>query len=223
MRKIGDKLPAALVEGRDNAQSAETALSQIAGQMEQFLASDVVYSQRTAPFISEALAGADVQGQRVRVSRFLPSLGWLDKDTIADRLGSQRANGGRGARTTAAPGLHGHSLDSVAVGTTTLQPGTTATELPASPAPAFTVKLANGGDNDETEVVVTAKLAVNGKTTTRKKTIAQTKAGAAATVTIPLGSTPPVGTATLTVSVGTVPGEENKANNQQTYTILFRG
>ena len=116
LRKIGEKLPTALVSGRDNAQSVETALSQIAGQMQQFLASDVIYSQRTAPYVREALRDAEIEGQKVTISRFLPSLGWLNPNAVAGRLGAERVGGGRGADPNPAPGLHGHSLTSVAVG-----------------------------------------------------------------------------------------------------------
>jgi len=223
LRKIGAKLPSALVAGRDNAQSVETALGQIAGQMQQFLASDVVYSQRTAPYIREALEAADVTGQRVSISRFLPSLGWLDPDAVAGRLGSQRAAGGTGADPNPAPGLHGHSLESVTAGSTTLQPGGVINRVKARPAPTFTIKFANGGDSDEREVVVSARVKGSGGRAipTRKKTIAQTKSKSDATVTIPLGSSPPAGAATLTVTVAKVPGEEETANNKQTYTILF--
>ncbi len=221
LRKIGDKLPSALVAGRDNAQAVETALSQIAGQMQQFLASDVVYSQRTAPYIREALSDAEIEGQRVTISRFLPNLGWLDPNAIADRLGSQRAAGGTGADPNPAPGLHGHSLTSVASGSTTLQPGGTVNTVSRT-APSFTVEFANGGDSDEREVVVTARVTGNGPAISRKKTIAQTKSKGDATVTIPLGTNPPAGAAELTITVGKVPGEEETANNKQTYTILFR-
>ena len=223
LRKIGDKLPSALVAGRDNAQSVETALDQIAGQMQQFLASDVIYSQRTAPYIREVLQDADVKGQRVRLSRFLPNLGWLDPDAVAGRLGSQRAAGGKGADPNPAPGLHGHALTSVTVGGTTLQPGTIVNNVAARPAPTFTIKFANGGDSDEREVLVTARVTSGGggQAVLRKKTIARTKSKADATVTIPLGSSPPAGSAILTVTVAKVPGEKEIANNKQTYTVLF--
>ena len=222
LRKIGEKLPTALVSGRDNAQSVETALSQIAGQMQQFLASDVIYSQRTAPYVREALRDGEIEGQKVTISRFLPSLGWLNPNAVAGRLGAERAGGGRGADPNPAPGLHGHSLTSVAVGSTTLEPGGKVNSIPARPAPTFTIKLENGGDFDEREVVVTARLSGGGtQSPPRKKTIAQTKSKGDAEVTIPLGSSPPSGAATLTVTVGKVPGEEGTENNKQTYTLLF--
>ncbi len=221
LRKVADKLPGALVAGRENAQAAEDALTQMAGQMELFLASDVIWSQRTKPYVREALAEADVSGQRVRDSRFLPSLGWLDKDQLADRLGAQRAGGGTGADPNPPAGLHGHSLTSVAVGANALEPGEVTNTVSRS-NPTFTIKLANGGDFDEREVVVTATVSANGRSTSRKRTIAQTKSKSDATVEIPLGGTAPAGAARLTVTVAKVPGEEGLDNNKQTYTILFK-
>ncbi len=222
LRKIADKLPSALVTGRDRAQSVETALTQIAGQMEQFLASDVIYSQRVAPYIREALDGADVTGQRVTVSRFLPSLAWLNPNSVADRLGAQRLGGGTGGNPNPTPGLHGHALTSVSVGSVDLQPGSTSNTVPASPPPEFTIKLANGGDSDESDVAVTLRVAVDGgKAIVRKKTLARTKAKTDATVTIPLASAPPTGATSVTVSIAGVPGEKALENNKQTYTVLF--
>ena len=49
------------------------------------------------------------------------------------------------------PGLHGHELNSVSVGGTTLQTGST-NSIPASPAPTFTLNFANTGQNTETNV-----------------------------------------------------------------------
>ena len=224
LRKIADKLPSALVSGRDRAQSVETALTQIAGQMQQFLASDVVYSQRVAPSIREALGSADVKGQLVVISRFLPSLAWLNPNAVADRLGAQRAGGGTGGDPNPPAGLHGHGLTSVSVGSTTLQPGSTGNRVPVRPAPQFTVKLANGGDNDESDVAVTVRVAVKGGTPiVKKKTITKTKAKSDVTVTIPLGISPPSGTGEVTVSVAGVPGEKKLDNNKLAYTVLFTG
>ncbi len=51
----------------------------IAGDMEMFLTSDVVYSQRVAPLIQQALV-ADGIHEPTAGTRFLPNLGWLDPD-----------------------------------------------------------------------------------------------------------------------------------------------
>src|SRR3712207_7532236 len=50
------------------------------------------------------------------------------------------------------PGSHGHGLTSVAVGSTTLQPGG-ANKIPASANPTFTITFQNQGENDERDVV----------------------------------------------------------------------
>ena len=58
-RKIADEIPAAQGRGQPAAAARST---QIAGQMQAFLASDVVYSQRVAPLIKEALDDAGIDG-----------------------------------------------------------------------------------------------------------------------------------------------------------------
>ena len=221
---IGAELPSALVSNRDDAQTAEAALSRIAGAMQSLLASDVVYSQRVAPYIRDALSDNGVSGQRIAGSevRFLTNFGWLDPSQIAGRFGTPRAGGGTGASTTPAPGTHGHGLNSVAVGDTTLQPGGTTNRLTASADLAFAVAFANQGENDETQVKVSVKVApTTGSAFTVTRTVPTTTAGADATVTIPLGRTPPIGAAEVTVTVEAVPGEEMTDNNTQTYTTIF--
>src|SRR3712207_271625 len=113
---IARRVPTAL--GR---QVSGVAVTAIAVQMQQFLASHVIYSQRVYPEIATALRDADVGGLPRR-SRFLPSLEWLAHDTVADRLGS---TGGTGPGGTPAAGLHGFGLTSTSAGATALQPGTT--------------------------------------------------------------------------------------------------
>ncbi len=56
--------------------------------MQNFLASDVIYSQRFFPRLTKELKDADL-GDEVKVpaSRFLPDLEWLSPATVADRVG----------------------------------------------------------------------------------------------------------------------------------------
>lgn len=224
LRRIADRIDDALVTGRDNAQTAEDAVRVIAGQMEAFLASDVVYSQRVQPWIDETLKDNGITNQRITPSRFLPSLAWLSPDEVAGRLGAQRAGGGTGANPSPPAGTHGHGLVSVSVGGTVLQPSPAVNRIPSSPNPAFTVKFQNQGENDEPDVGVTVRVRSpsGGKPITARKTINQTKAGAEATVTIPLGQAPPTGqSVTIEVAVEGVPGEKKTDNNKQSYTALF--
>ena len=208
--KIADKIRAALGSGP----AADTAVNQIAGQMQPFLASDVIWSQRVAPLIKETLDANDVVGQTAAVSRFLPNLGWLDPTTVADRLGAQ----GTTSTGTPAPGAHGHGLVSVAVGPTTLQPGTV-NRIPASANPTFTVRFQNQGDNPERNVAVTVRISGDGA---GKATVPQTTPGQTIQTNVSMRKRPPVGTpVTITVAVAPVRGEKKTDNNSQEYPALF--
>jgi hypothetical protein len=198
-------------------------LRRISGQMQAFLASDVVHSQRVKPLIKEALADHDLGSTEVRGSRFLKSFGWLDYGQTAQLVNPDA--GGPGATPTgeAAPGRHGHGLTSVTIGDTTLEPGSTPSRVSVTPAMALNVTFQNQGDNDESNVKVVAKVAPS---TTRAyeqtKTVSQTKAGESANVSIPLSPAPTKGsTAKITVTIQKVPGEKQLENNTATYTVFF--
>jgi hypothetical protein len=217
--RIAEKIPTAL-----GNEGADEAVEQIAGQMQAILASDVVYSQRVAAFIQQALNDAEIGGQTVAQSQSLPNLGWLEPATVAGRINADggAAGGEEGEDGEVAPGLHGHELGAVSVGDVTLAPGGTANRIPASGNVAFDVAFTNGGENDETDVVVTLQVSGAGEPITVRRTVDQTRAGAEATVSIPLGQAPPIGTpVTIEVEIAEVPGEENLDNNTASFTALF--
>jgi hypothetical protein len=86
----------------------------------------------------------------------------------------------------------------------------------------FNVKFANQGDNPETDVKVRIRIRGGGKPITVQKVVDQTMPKTEPTVAIPLGQSPPIGTAvTITVEVLPVPGEKNTANNSQSYPAIF--
>jgi hypothetical protein len=215
LRKIADQIPSA--QGR--GQTQQDADNQIAGQMQAFLASDVVYSQRVAPLIKQGLDEAGITGQTIATSRSLRDVSWLSPATVADHLGGA---GGTSANGEVKPGAHGHGLVAVAVGNVTLQPGGGVNRVPSSGV-TFTVRFANQGDNDERNVRVSVTVKGSGKPLSVTKTVAQTKAKSESTVQIPLGQTPPIGQAvTVTVKVAAVPGEKKTDNNTQDYTVIFQ-
>ena len=185
MRKIAAHLPTALERG----QAARSAVSRIAGKMQYFLASDVVYTQRVAPLIQQTLDDAGVTGQQIADSQFMGNLAWLTPTFVAQR--SARPPVRRTGRV--APGLHGHGLDQLSVGDDTLQPRRRQPRRGHRP-PTFPVDFQNQGTNDENDVRVTVTVRGRGKTIACTKTVAQTKAGQSAEVDIPLGQTPPMGT-----------------------------
>ena len=215
LQSIASKVTTALGNEGD---IANQAIEGIAGQMQAFLASDVVYSQRVAPLIKEALDDAGIEGQTIATSRSLRDLAWLNPDVVAERLGSAASSGQTGE---VAPGLHGHGLESVSVGNVTLQPGVT-NRVPASGGVTFNVAVANQGDNNESNVRATVTVRGAGKPITVNKTIPQTTSKQTTRVSIPLGQSPPVGQATtVAVAIAKVPGEEKLDNNRQSYTVLF--
>ena len=218
--KIAGEVRTTQAEGDE----AGEAVTQIAAQMQQFLASDVVYDARVIPFIQQALVDKEIVNQQQQDSQFLPNLGWLDAGTVGDRLG---AEGGGGAAAAGdedvAPGLHGHGLVSTSVGDVTLQPGeTTANRIPAGSDLAFNVELANHGENEESDVTVQVRIRGDGDPITARRRVEATEPGSNAEVSIPLADAPPIGTpVTIEVSVERVPGEEKVDNNRQTYTAIF--
>ena len=217
--RIAARLPSAL----SDSPGAGGAVGSITGQMQAFLASDVVYSQRVAPLIEKALADNDLGGQTVAQTRFLTNpLEFLDQTKVAERLGASVSPGGGGAAAgKPAPGLHGHSLDSVSVGDTTLEEGS-ANRIDASANLAFKVKFSNQGDNDESNVTVKIAISGSGRPITVQKAGIKSTAGAETTADIPLTQAPPIGTpVTIKVTVNPVPGEEKADNNELSFPAVF--
>jgi hypothetical protein len=218
VRRIADQLPKAL----SSQPSAGEAIRQIAGQMQAFLASDVVYSQRVAPLIKEALDDNDVNNQTVASSKFLPSIGWLDAEQVGEKLNPDAAAGSTSSSKSPKPGTHGHGIVGTKAGGVQLQPGGVINRVPSKAPLAVEVTYANQGENDETNVTINVKITGGPKAISVNKRLNQTKAGSQGTVTVNLPSVPPQGSSTtMAVSVKPVPGEQKTDNNTSTYTVLF--
>jgi hypothetical protein len=219
--KIGDQLPTAVAQNAGSAAAASAAIDKIAGQMQAFLSSDVVYSQRVIPYIKQTLDDNDIGGQQIATSSFLPSLAWLSPAYVGSKLNTRV--GGRTANGTPAPGTHGHGLDSVSIGGVTLQPSPAVNRIPAGAGLTFDVKFTNQGENDEIDVRVLIAITGAGKPITLTKTLNQTKAGQPAEAQIPLTQSPPIGTpVTIKVQIVGVPGEKKLDNNKSQYTAIFQ-
>ncbi len=201
--------------------SAAAAIDEIAAEMQAFLASDVIYAQRVVPLINETLAAQNITDQTVAPSRFLPDLGWLTPSVVTERMLGN--SGGTTSTGALKPGSHGHGMLYVAVNGTMLKPNPALNPIKLTPAPSFTLRVANQGANDETGVVV--ELKIEGATGTAplitRKTI-NTKSMTDMTVTMSLTGTPPVGeTVRLVAQVLPVPGEVDKSNNTLTFLANF--
>jgi hypothetical protein len=211
LQRIAERIPAALGE-----RGRRRAIEAIAGQMQAFLASDVIYTQRAIPELQSQFKERDLN-ERFRPSRFLPDLGWLDPDTVETRLGRIGS-----AEQAATPGAHGSGLQ----GVTTKPSGTALTEsgvnrIAAGEDLAFEVEVQNQGESEETDVPVTVTIA-NGKRIQVEQTISRIAAGDTQTVTIPLTETPTTGAVSdVTVAVAPVPGEKVRDNNRATYQVVF--
>jgi hypothetical protein len=215
LRKIAQKLPSAQATGG----ASQTATVQITGQMQQFLASDVVYSQRVIPLVKKALDDNGLKGQTISTSQFLPSITWLDANEVAKRLGGSvspnRPNG------PVAPGSHGHALTSTSVNGTDLS-NSTANRITSAPNLTFTVNFQNQGENDEHDVVVKVSIEGAGTPIVGQTTVPTTSAGSSATAEVPIRGTPPIGKpVTINVVVQPVPGEKQTDNNKASYPALF--
>jgi hypothetical protein len=226
--RVADEIQTAL----GGTAGAGTAVDAIAGQMQAFNASDVLYSQRVAPLLLKGLKddgiAASYDGtageQVLPYASFLPESGflsWMSPDYIAQQLGAVSSSGRPSG--TPSPGLHGHQLDSVSVNGVDLTT-TGANRIPASPPPTFVVNFTNGGENDETNVKVTVEITGGGPTLRAQAIVPNTTAGAATTANVTLRQSPSTnGSSTIRVTIGQVLGEETTDNNTATYTALFEG
>jgi len=219
LQRIADQVRPAL---SSDPEESDAAIEQIAGAMSMFLTSDVVYNERVHPMILNELREAEVGGQQLQRTQFLPGWQWLDPNTVADALGQQlSADAADGAGREPAPGLHGTGIDSVQVGEATLTPGQ-ANRIAYGADTEFTVNFTNQGENDERDIDVVLKI-VGGPDPIRvTRNVAAVAAGETAAVALSLDTPPPFGTAVdITVEVKAVPGEEKKDNNKAEYQALF--
>jgi hypothetical protein len=205
----------------DEGEAANDAITEIAGEMQMFLASDVLYQARTARFIESALDEAEIGGQRIASSQFLPGIEWLSEQTVAAQLGQQISAGNTGNRGDPAPGLHGTGLEGVSIGDTTLQPDAPNRVAAGADTP-IVVKFTNQGENDEFDVKVSLTVEGGDKPIKASRTVDTVARGQTAEASLTLGKAPPVGAAvTVKVTVAKVPGEEKTDNNTAEYDVLF--
>jgi hypothetical protein len=184
--------------------------------------SDVFYKTFVTPGIAKALNAAGLPiggttGAQINAGQIVTDLGWLQSTFIEEKIGAQLSTSAANANNTA-PGLHGHSLNYVSVGTTQLTTAGTNT-IPASPAPTFTLNVTNGGDFNEYDVG--CQVSVKGLSDIGTSTIRETFKGQTTNCSVTLPSPPTPGTYAVTARVLKVPGEKNLANNVLTYTIDF--
>ena len=223
MRKDAMTTIAGQVQSALQSTTSTDAVDTIAAQMAYFYGSDVLYKGYSVPQIVGALRAAGITvgglgGQQLNSQQFLPSIRWLDPQHVASALHVSLPSS-PGQPQTVAPGLHGHALNSVSVGGSTLQTGST-NSIPASPAPTFTLNFANTGQNTETNVK--CLVTVSGSSVSGQTIVPQTTAGESTSCQVTLSASPPKGSHNVTAEVAPVPGEKNTANNSLTFPVTFQ-
>lgn len=194
------------------------AIAQIAGDMEIFLASDVLYSQRVAPLIQQTLKEGGVEGLTTAPSHSLPNLGWLEPTTVESRITGKSAATQTGEVTS---GTHGSALTGVSVGANTLAEEPTLNHVSGGSNPTFTVNVENGGESAETNVKANVTVTAGGKKFKASHVIEKIEAGKTVNVDVPVNGVPLGEAAKVEVEVEKVPGETNLENNKRTYLAVF--
>jgi hypothetical protein len=202
--------------------SASTdAITAIAANTARLYASDVLYKDYVAPALASALHANGIavgppNGQTIAAGQFVPSVEWMTPSFVVTSLGATVPGGG--AKAKPKPGLHGHALNSVSVGGTTLQTGSTNT-ITASPPPTFSLNFTNGGTNNETNVI--CKVSVTGTSDSGQTVVPETIAGKTSTCQVTLSKAPTAGTQTVVATIEPVPGEKNTSNNSLSFPVTF--
>jgi hypothetical protein len=215
LAKVAALLPTAL-SGQGKA--ASQAATEVAGAMELFLASDVVYSQRVAPLIQQALSDNGVQGLSTASSHFLPNLGWLEASTVTARITGQASAGGQSQALT---GHHGSALKGVSVGSTELEPEPGLNHISGGANPTFVVGVLNAGEFPETNVKVDVTVTAGGKAIKASYVIEKTEPGKTVKVDVPVTGVPLNAAAKIEVQVEPVPGETNHEGTKDTFLAIF--
>jgi len=198
---------------------AKQASTPIAGDMENFLASDVIYSQRVVPLIQQTLAANGIQGQSSTPSSFLPNLGWLEPAIVLARLTGQAASTAQGSQPVT--GNHGSALKGVGVGTSNLEPEPALNHIGGGSSPTFTIQVENSGEFPETDVKVDVTVTAGGKPFKASHVIEKTEPGKTVNVDIPVTGVPLGVASKIQVNIEGVPGENDLENNKGAFLAIF--
>jgi hypothetical protein len=212
--KVAALAPTALGGGGQS----KDAITKIAGDMEIFLASDVLYAQRVAPLIQQALSAAGVTGVSTATSHALPNLGWLEPNTVQSRITGQAASS---TSTPVQPGNHGSALKEVSVGTNKLEAEPTLNHITGGSNPTFTAAVENSGEFEEHSVKANVTVTAEGKQFKASHVIEKTEAGKTVNVDIPVAGVPIGVAAKIEVMVEGVPGENDLENNKGVFLAVF--
>jgi hypothetical protein len=218
LRAEGMTKVAALVRTALGGQGKQ-ASTLVAGDMEIFLASDVLFTQRIVPLIQQTLASNGIHGLSTTSSRFLPNIGWLDPATTLARITGQASNSSQSGQTVT--GNHGSALKGVSVGASKLEGEPTLNHISGGGSPTFTVQVEDSGEFPETNIKVDVTVTAGGKQFAASHVISKTEPGKTVNVDIPVTGVPLGIASKIQVNIEGVPGENDLENNKSTYLAIF--
>ena len=222
MTSLADELPT-LLQSKDD----DTKARGIADSMKRFLASDVIYTDEFVGPADQALDEDDISGVEIpRAQPFLPNAALATPEGAATLIPAlQRRGAAQGGGDAAAAGnLRGTSIVSTEAlpSETRLTPGT-AQAVQATEELKWRVTVENGGDFNETGIVVTASFfypSDPNEVDEKQAQIDEIAPGQTTTVEIAGPTTPVFGEqGTLRIEVDAVTGETNTDNNAAEYPV----
>jgi len=221
MTSLAENLPTLL-----QAKDQDTKALGIAEVMKRFLASDVIYSDEFVGPAKEALEKDDITGVEVPTGQpFLPNPALVDSEGAATLIPALQRSGPAQAGDDAGGGnLRGTSIVSTEAlpSETRLTPGTPQA-VQASDQLKWRVTVENGGDFNETAIVVTASFFYPSdpqQVDEKQAQIDELAPGQTTTVEIAGPTTPVFGEqGTLRIEVDAVTGETNTDNNAAEYPV----
>jgi hypothetical protein len=221
MTSLAQNLPTLL-----QAQDEDTKAIGVADGMKRFLTSDVIYTDEFYEPAKEGLEEDDITGTEVPEPQpFLPNPALASPDGAATLIPALERSGPAGGGDNAGAGnLRGTSIVSTEAlpSETRLTPGTPQA-VQASDELKWRVTIENGGDFNETAIVVTASFFYPSdpqEVDEKQAQIDELAAGQTTTVEIAGPTTPVFGEqGTLRIEVEAVTGETNTDNNAAEYPV----
>jgi len=195
--------------------------TKLTAQAELLNARDIVWEQLYRVPATAQLQTQGVKGVVIPSSQFV-----TNTDLVSARAFGIVMQHLGGASTGGTPsGKHGDGLISVRVTPQGADlSASSAATVKVSADLSFVATVENSGDFQETAVPVTLTISAGSAPITKKRTIPLITAGQRQTVTFTgfdLPNSAFGAKATVTVTVGKVPGEVNLSNNKGTYTVFF--
>jgi hypothetical protein len=217
---LGQNLPA-LLQSNDQAFKANG----IAEPMQRFLASDVIYADSFVGPATQALEKDDITGIEVPKGQpFLPNPALATADGARGLIPNLQRRSPAGSGDQGGGNLRGTSLVSTeALPSETRLTTDRAQSVQASDQLKWRIAVENGGDFNETGIVVKATFSYPGSPTeadVKETQIDSIESGATTTVEIPGPTTPVFGEqGSLRIEIEPVPGETNTDNNAAEYPV----